>query len=76
MRTEMNLNESEIDLNKCEDFLIVNLDPSEIDLSCINLCLNSPYEILTLLPLPELDLLRGEVGALIPPPTTPSLLWS
>ena len=33
MRTEINLNESELDLNECEHFLKVNLDRSEIDLN-------------------------------------------
>ena len=32
MRTEIDLNESEIDLNECEHFLKANLDQSEIDL--------------------------------------------
>ena len=33
MPTEINLNESEIDLSECEHFLKANLDRSEIDLS-------------------------------------------
>ena len=32
-KTEIDLNESEIDFNKCKHFLKVNLDRSEIDLS-------------------------------------------
>ena len=40
MRTEIDLNESEIDLNECEHFLKVNLDRSEIHASWIHLSVN------------------------------------
>ena len=35
MRTAMDLNESEIDLNECEHFLRANLDQSEIQVGSI-----------------------------------------
>ena len=42
MRTEIDLNESEIDLNECEHFQAAKqtLDRSEIDVSWINLSSN------------------------------------
>ena len=40
---EIDLNESEIDLDESENFLKSNLDQSEIDTSWIDLSVNGPY---------------------------------
>ena len=37
MRTEIDLNESEIDLNECEHFFTSSMDRSEIDLTWVDL---------------------------------------
>ena len=45
MRTEIDLNESEIDLNECEHFLKANLDRTEIELSWIDLVRMTRYNM-------------------------------